>query len=340
MFKKELTYSETIGETLCLNMKKNKKILIAGLEVNYSSKVFGSLKKPYQNYPKQFLQSPAMENGLCTILAGAAISGLKPLFVNNRCDFLLLAFDPIVNIIDKWKYMFDGNSGTCPIVITAVIGRGWGQGATHSQSFHNFFSRLSGFDIFLPTFPSDVKNVYNYCLQSKKPSIILKHRSLFDIREKNKNKKFLYGKANIITKGDKLCIITLSYGTIQCLKIYDELKKNHNKKITILDLVSLNPLDKNKILKVVKKHDKIMIVDIDHVSGGLTSEIYSLIADKFKNKIIKKIGNKFLPAPVSVELEKQFYPSTQIIYDECCKLLNIKKKNNNINDDQGFFGPY
>ena len=53
MFKKELTYSETIGETLCLNMKKNKKILIAGLEVNYSSKVFGSLKKPYQNYPKQ-----------------------------------------------------------------------------------------------------------------------------------------------------------------------------------------------------------------------------------------------------------------------------------------------
>ena len=102
----------------------------------------------------------------------------------------------------------------------------------------------------------------------------------------------------------------------------------------------MNPLDKNQILKVVKKHDKIMIVDIDHVSGGLTNEIHSLIADKFKNKIIKKIGNKFLPAPVSVELEKQFYPSAQIIYDECCKLLNIKKIKKNINDDQKFFGPY
>ena len=119
---------------------------------------------------------------------GAAISGLKPVFVNNRCDFLLLAFDPIVNIIDKWNYMYDGNSGKCPIVITAVIGKGWGQGATHSQSFHNFFSRLSGFDVFLPTFPSDVKNVYNYCLKSKRPSIILKHRSLFDIKEKKEKK--------------------------------------------------------------------------------------------------------------------------------------------------------
>ena len=31
--------------------------------------------------------------------------------------------------------MFDGNAGKCPVVITAVIEKGWGQGATHSQSF-------------------------------------------------------------------------------------------------------------------------------------------------------------------------------------------------------------
>jgi len=235
--------------------------------------------------------------------------------------------------------MYDGNSGKCPIVITAVIGKGWGQGATHSQSFHNFFSRLSGFDVFLPTFPSDVKNVYNYCLKSKRPSIILKHRSLFDIKEKKRNKKFVYGKANIIKKGEKLCIISLSYGTLQALKVFNQLKKLHNKKITILDLVSVNPLDKKKILQVSKNHDKVIILDIDHPNNALTSEIYTIISEKFKNKTILKIGNQFLPAPVSIELEKLFYPSIQLIYNKCCELLKIKNKKKLLYENDSFLGP-
>ena len=40
---------------------------------------------------------------------------------------------------------------------------------------------------------------------------------------------------------------------------------------------------------------------------------------------IKMIGNKFLPVPVSVELEKLFYLSGQIIYDECCNTFKYKK---------------
>ncbi len=337
---KYITYYNTVGETLYNNMKKNKKIIISGLEVNYSSKVFGTMEKPYKYFPKRFVQSPAMENSLCTILAGAAISGLKPVFVNNRCDFLLLAFDPIVNIIDKWNYMFDGNSGKCPILITAVIGRGWGQGATHSQSFHNFFSRLPGIDVFLPTFPSDIKNIYDYCLKSKKPSIILKHRSLFEIKEKKRKKNFLYGKGNLIRKGEELCIISLSYGTIQSLKVYNLIKKYHNKKISILDLLSINPLDKKQILKVAKKHKKILIMDIDYSINGLASEIYSIINQKYKDKEIHKIGNQFVPAPVSINLEKLFYPSNQIIYNKCCELLRIKSKKNLPEENENFLGPY
>jgi pyruvate dehydrogenase E1 component beta subunit len=341
MYKKKLSYAEMISETLFVNMKKNKKIFIAGLEVNYSSKVFGSLKKPFEIFADRFVQSPAMENGLCAILAGAAINGLKPVFVNNRCDFLLLAFDSIVNIIDKWKYMFDGASGNCPIVITAVIGRGWGQGATHSQSFHNFFSRLSGIDVFLPTFPSDVRNILNYTLKSERPSIILQHRGLFELKEQiPKNKKYKYGRSNIVKKGKDLAIITLSYGTIQSLDVYHELKKEFNKKITIIDLVSLNPLDVKSILRAAKNHKKIIILDIDHVHSGLASEIYSIIMKKYKDRIIKKIGNAFSPAPTSDKLEKIFYPSNQLIFNECCALLNLKNKKKIVKDNYKFLGPY
>ena len=346
MSNKILSYSNSIGETIKNNMRKNKKIFIAGLEVDYSSKVFGSLEIPYKNFPKRFLQTPAMENGLCAILSGAAISGLKPIFVNNRCDFLLLAFDTIVNIIDKWNYMFNGNSGKCPIVITAVIGRGWGQGATHSQSFHNFFSRLSGIDVFLPTFPSDVKNIYDYTLKSNRPSIILHHRTLFSLKENyNKKKLFKYGKGNIVNRGKDLVIISLSYGVIQSLRIKKILKEFYSKNISILDLVSINPLDIKSILKLAKLHKNIIILDIDHTFSGIASEISSFIYEKFKNKKIVKIGNLHTPAPVAENLEKIFYPSDKLILDKCCELLKLKKiynlkKYNSKKNNYKFVGPY
>jgi len=341
MYKKLISYSEAIGNALKNNMKKNKNIIIAGLEVNYSSKVFGSLKEPFNAFPDRFIQSPAMENGLCTILAGSAITGIRPVFVNNRCDFLLLAFDPIVNIIDKWKYMYDGNAGTCPIIITAVIGRGWGQGATHSQTFHNFFSRLNGFDVFLPTFPSDIKNVLNYTLKSNRPSIILEHRGLFEIKENfYKKKKFLYGKANIVRKGKDLAIITLSYGTIQSIQVYKELKKHFQKKITIIDLLSVKPLDMKLILNTAKKHKSILIIDIDSAFSGIASEISYSILEKYKNKKIRRLGNELSPTPTANNLENLFYPSNQKIFDECCKLLKISNKKKKIDNNYKFVGPY
>ena len=72
----------------------------------------------------------------------------------------------------------------------------------------------------------------------------------------------------------------------------------------------------------------------------MASEIYSIINQKFKDKEIHKIGNQFVPAPVSVKLEKLFYPSNQIIYNKCCKLLSIKSKKNLPEENENFLGPY
>lgn len=340
MSKKQINLAETISETIYNNMKKNHHIIIGGLEVNYSSKVFGTLEKPYKKFPERFIQTPAMESGLCAILSGAAISGLKPLFVTNRCDFLLYAFDIIVNVIDKWKYMYDGKQGNCPIVISAIIGRGWGQGPTHSQTFHSFFSRLTGIDVFLPTFSSDVKGIYNYALNSKRPSIILLHRSLLNLKEIRRKKKWIYGKANFINKGKNLAIISVSYATIQSIRVANEIYKKFKKKITILNITTTNPLDEKTILKVAKSHRKIILIDIDHVKGGLLSEIHSLISSKFQNKKIVKLGNAFTPAPVSSSLENRFYLSDDNIFKECCKLLNVKKTKKIINEEIKFEGPY
>lgn len=327
-YNKRKAYYKSIGSSISKAMKQDKRIIVSGLEVDYSSKVFGTLAEPYKKYRNRFIQTPAMENGLCNILAGAAISGVKPIFVNNRCDFLLLSFDSIVNIIDKWRYMFDGNAGKCPIVITAIIGRGWGQGSTHSQSFHSFFARLTGFEIFLPAFSNSVENVYNHALKSNKPSIILHHRSLLNLKSEIQRKKSKLLKSEIIKKGTDLLIISFSITTIQALNVHKILMNEYKFNISILDLVSLKPLDDKAILKFALNHSNILILDIDHGYIGLGTEIENIIRRKFPKKTVKKMSNKFLPAPVAESLEKKFYLNEDEILKECIKLLKFKKKIN------------
>ena len=106
---------------------------------------------------------------------------------------------------------------------------------------------------------------------------------MFEIKEKKRKKKFVYGKGNLVTKGTELCVISLSYSTLQCLKVYNQIKKNHKKEISVFDLLSVNPLDKEQILNVAKKHKKILILDIDHSMNGLAREIYRIIKQKYKD---------------------------------------------------------
>ena len=47
--------------------------------------------------------------------------------------------DQLINNAAKWKYMFGGQQKT-PIIIRLIVGRGWGQGPTHSQNFQNMFA--------------------------------------------------------------------------------------------------------------------------------------------------------------------------------------------------------
>ena len=46
-------------------------------------------------------------------------------------------------------YMFDGKL-TVPITIRLILGRGWGQGPTHSQNLQSWFAHIPGLKVVMP----------------------------------------------------------------------------------------------------------------------------------------------------------------------------------------------
>ena len=161
------------------------------------------------------------------------------------------------------------------------------------------------------------------------------------------NLKIPIGKAKKIKQGYDISIVTYSYGVVLALQASKVLEKL-NISCEIIDLRTLRPLDKNLILRSVKKTQRVLVVDNGWIKYGISSEILSIIHE---NKDIKlrerpvRIGFKDTPIPSTRELAKYCYPYCKDIVKKVLKILNKKDKINLKKEfidvpDKTFLGPF
>ena len=341
-----LKYKEALEEAYLQCMELDDSIFIMGIGVDYSSAVFGSTQQIVEKYGiNRIFDTPAMENALTGVAIGAAAMGKRPVIVHLRNDFMFLAMDQLINLAAKWKYMFGGNAGNIPIVVRGIIGKGWGQGATHSQSLHTIFGYFPGLQVVMPAFPQDAKALSIAALQGNTPTIILEHRSLYETSGNVEVSCVAgeIGKANIVHKGTDITLVSLSHMSRECIVVAEALKKV-GISVEVVDLRSIRPLDEETILNSLKKTGVVVVVDCGWKMFGITSEIAAICAEKgFQDlkKPIKRISWPDCPAPVSMSLEKVFYPTANNIAREILEIL--EKQDVHIEDiafEDNFSGPY
>ena len=99
---------------------------------------------------------PTSENAMTGIGIGASLYGLRPVITHQRLDFALLSMDQLVNNAAKWRFMFGGQRGV-PLTVRMILGRGWGQGPTHSQNLQALFAHVPGLKVVMPATAEDAK---------------------------------------------------------------------------------------------------------------------------------------------------------------------------------------
>ena len=167
MTKKLITTGDAIREGLAEAGKKDKNVLLFAEGIDDPSSVFGTTKDLKQVYGEdRIIEMPVSENGLCGVAIGAALMGKRPVISFHRVEFALLALEQIMNNAAKAHYISNGKHRV-PLVIRAIIGRGWGQGPEHSQSLEILFASIPGLKVIMPTFPNDAKGMID---QNKKIS--------------------------------------------------------------------------------------------------------------------------------------------------------------------------
>lgn len=325
-----LTYAAAINEGLRQCLDKYPEVFIVGEGVPDPSGIFGTTLGLQEKYGRaRVMDMPVSENGLTGICIGAAISGLRPVMTHQRIDFSLLSFDQIVNCAAKWFYMFGGKRSV-PIVIRMIIGRGWGQGAQHSQSLQSLYAHIPGLKVVMPTFPSDAKGMLISAVKDNNPVIFIEHRWLHQVTgdvpegyyEANLNQ------AAVIKRGRDVTIICVSYMTIEGLKAARILKKE-NINAEIIDLRSLKPIDMKTIIKSLKKTGRVVITDTGVKYLGIGAEILAEILEYDRN-ILKaspiRISLPDLPTPTSFRLAENYYPTYKTMVEKILIMFGKSKQ--------------
>ena len=322
-----LSYGEAIYEGIYQSMLTNNDVFIFGQGVDDYKGHYGTTLDLHKKFGKQrSFDTPLSEDSLTGIAIGASLAGMRPIFVHQRMDFLMLCMNQIINMASKIYYISNGLQNV-PIVIRASIGRSWGQGAQHSQSLYSFFAHVPGLKVIAPTTPYDVKGAIIASINDNNPVIFVEHRMLYKNKgfvPKNKYEISL-SKARIIKNGSDLTLIGISYTVIDCLRAAKMLKKK-NINVEVIDLISISRIDIATIIKSIKKTKKIIIIDNDWLNCGLTSEISTQITEKLEYKIpIVRMGYEFSPCPTTRNLEDKFYPSAKLIATKAYELITNKK---------------
>jgi pyruvate dehydrogenase E1 component beta subunit len=257
---------------------------------------------------------------------------------------MFLAFDQMINLAAKWRYMFGGTS-KAPIVVRGVIGKGWGQGATHSQSLQSVLAHFPGLCVVMPAFPQDAKGFILSALQHSAPVVILEHRSLYDtvgiVSEKMEPTPI--GKAAVVRTGTNITIVATSWMACEALRAAQSLA-DEGIEAEVIDLRSIRPLDEQTVLASVRKTGRLIVADTSWQLYGVASEIAALAAEKAFESLkapVKRIALADCPAPASLSLEKVFYPTAATIAEAARSILGLAPAGSeNLHREDKFMGPY
>lgn len=307
----QVTFANAINSALHEALTLDGQVICYGLGVTDPKAVFGTTA----NLEDQFggdrvFDMPTSENAMTGVAIGAALNGIRPVMTHQRLDFFLLALDQLVNGAAKWHYMF-GSQVSVPLTIRLILGRGWGQGPTHSQNLQAWFAHIPGLKVVMPTTPADAKGLLLSSIFDPNPVVFLEHRWLHNTvgEVPEGDYRVPLGKAQVIRPGGDITLVAMSYMTVEAVHAADYLE-TQGISCEVIDLRTIKPLDWETVFDSVSRTGKLLALDSGFATGSVAGEIVARAAmDIFKALTAPpaRLAMPDVPEPTSYGLTRGFY---------------------------------
>lgn len=317
------TILQTIHDTLWEEMERDERVIVLGEDVGLAGGVFGATKGLQERFGEmRVMDTPLAESVIIGAAIGASLNGLKPIPEIQFADFIHPAFDQLVSEAARFRYRSNG-MWNVPIVVRVPWGGGIHGALYHSQSVEAFFAHVPGLKVVVPSDPNDAAGLLRSAVDDPDPVLYLEHKKTYrlvrgEIRE---GERFTVpiGKAEIKQEGTDVSVFAYGLMLYYTLQAASQLERE-GISVEVVDVRTLQPLDRDTILTSVGKTGKALIVYEDNFTGGFGAEIAATIAQEAFDSLdapVRRLAGPDIPAmPFAPNLESQFQPNVERITTE------------------------
>lgn len=315
----EKTMIEAVRDAMFEEMKRDERIIVMGEDVGEGG-VFRATEGFLDEFgPERCMDTPLAESSIVGVAIGASLNGMLPIAEIQFADFIHPAFDQIVSEAARLHYRSNG-TWSCPIVVRTPYGAGIHGGPYHSQSVEAFYAHVPGLKVICVATPYDAKGLLKAAIRDPNPVIFLEHKKAYRLyRQEIPDDDYTIpiGEAEIKRGGSDITLVTYGMMVHHSLKAAETVGQEDGVSVEVIDLRTVSPWDKERVLESVKKTGKALIVYEDNLTGGFGAEVAATIAEEVFDYLdgpVMRLASPDVPiAPYSGVLEEYILPNPEKI---------------------------
>jgi len=294
--------------------------------------------------PKRVRGTPICESAFLGAGVAAAMAGLRPIVEVYMVDFLGVCMDALLNHAAKVEAFSDGK-WTAPVVVRAPCGGGYGDGGQHEQSLWGWLGHIPGLTVIVPSTPADAGGLMLAALQHDGPVIFLEHKLLsetwleflgsggrrnveYDVPAEGtygpvppKWEPLSIGQAVLRREGTDVTVVSVGVGVHRAMEAANILE-NEKISVAVVDLRTVSPLDKVTLCKFVAQTGRLVVVDEDYESFGLSGELAAVVLEAGISFKYARICTQ-TTIPYARNMEDHTLPNVERIKNAITRLMRV-----------------
>lgn len=260
------TYSGVFGKTMCSLAERNERLAVITPAMTLGS----GLKEFAKKYPSKFYDVGIAEAHAVTFAAGLAGAGMVPV-VSLYSSFAQRAYDSIVHdvALSNLHVVFAiDRAGLVP-----------GDGKTHQGTMDiAFFSAIPNVKVLSPCSFAELERMLIYAVEECDSPVVVRYpRGCTEFKEEQG--AFELGRARLVRGGDDLTILSEGVSLTECMKAA-RLLSARGIEAEVINVRTIKPLDKETLIKSVRKTRHIAAVEQGVKTGGMGERAFALLAEE------------------------------------------------------------
>ena len=331
---RKLTTQKAIAEAIATEMRADGSVFVMGEDVGVYGGIFGATEGLLDEFgAERVIDTPISETGFIGAAVGAAVNGMRPIVELMFVDFFGVCMDQIYNNMAKIHY-FSGGNIKVPVVLTTAVGGGYSDAGQHSQTLWGTFAHMPGMKVVVPSNAYDAKGLMIAAIRDDNPVVYMFHKGVLGLGWMTNNPRATgvvpeepyevpIGKLGVAREGNDLSIATVGLSVHRALDAAEALEEN-GISAEVLDLRSLVPLDREGIVQSVQKTGRLLVVDEDYHSFGMSGEVITTAIEgafDYLDAPPVRVTTPDIPIPYSRPLEQWALPSVDRIVEAASTLL-------------------